>query len=37
MKIDAGTRRENASLTRRLGGNGGGSFAFGFALVRSTT
>jgi cytochrome c oxidase assembly protein subunit 11 len=33
MKIDAGTRRENASLTRRLLVMVAGSFAFGFALV----
>jgi len=33
MKIDPATRRENASLTRRLLVMVAGSFAFGFALV----
>jgi cytochrome c oxidase assembly protein subunit 11 len=33
MKRDAATRRENASLTRRLLVMVAGSFAFGFALV----
>jgi cytochrome c oxidase assembly protein subunit 11 len=33
MKLDADTRRENASLTRRLLVMVAGSFAFGFALV----
>ena len=33
MKLDAATRRENASLTRRLLVMVAGSFAFGFALV----
>lgn len=33
MKQDAATRRENASLTRRLLVMVAGSFAFGFALV----
>jgi cytochrome c oxidase assembly protein subunit 11 len=33
MKIDPSTRRENASLTRRLLVMVAGSFAFGFALV----
>ena len=33
MKLDADTRRENASLTRRLLLMVAGSFAFGFALV----
>jgi len=33
MKLDAATRRENASLTRRLLLMVAGSFAFGFALV----
>jgi cytochrome c oxidase assembly protein subunit 11 len=33
MKLDAATRRENASLTRRLLAMVAGSFAFGFALV----
>ena len=33
MKRDAATRRENASLTRRLIVMVAGSFAFGFALV----
>ena len=33
MKLDTATRRENASLTRRLLVMVAGSFAFGFALV----
>jgi cytochrome c oxidase assembly protein subunit 11 len=33
MKLDADTRRENTSLTRRLLVMVAGSFAFGFALV----
>jgi len=33
MKLDPATRRENASLTRRLLVMVAGSFAFGFALV----
>ena len=33
MKQDGATRRENASLTRRLLVMVAGSFAFGFALV----
>jgi cytochrome c oxidase assembly protein subunit 11 len=33
MKLDPATRRENASLTRRLLLFAAGSFAFGFALV----
>jgi cytochrome c oxidase assembly protein subunit 11 len=33
MKLDAATRRENSSLTRRLLVMVAGSFAFGFALV----
>ena len=33
MRLDPATRRENASLTRRLLVMVAGSFAFGFALV----